>query len=50
VGRFVVQFDAEQEAVAAGQAVVLYAHDQPDRVLGGGWIESVGGRGNGAAR
>jgi tRNA-specific 2-thiouridylase len=50
MGRFVVEFEAPQEAVAAGQAVVLYAHDQADRVLGGGWIESVGGSGNGAAR
>jgi tRNA-uridine 2-sulfurtransferase len=41
-GRFEVTFDAPQEAVTAGQALVLYGDDEPDRVLGGGWIESVG--------
>jgi len=46
-GRFVVEFERPQEAVAAGQAVVLYGNDSTgrgtgaDRVLGGGWIESV---------
>lgn len=35
-GRFEVEFDTPQAAVAAGQAVVLY---DGDVVLGGGWIE-----------
>ncbi len=38
-GRFEVAFDAEQGAVAPGQALVLYATD--GRVVGGGWIESA---------
>ncbi len=38
-GRFEVEFDRPQTAVAAGQAVVLY---DGDVVLGGGWIERVG--------
>lgn len=37
-GTFEVRFDAPQSAVAPGQAVVLYGRDEPDRVLGGGWI------------
>lgn len=37
-GRFEITFDTPQEAVAPGQAVVLY--DGP-RVLGGGWIADV---------
>lgn len=37
-GRFEVIFDKPQEAVAPGQAVVLY---EGDAVLGGGWIESA---------
>jgi tRNA-specific 2-thiouridylase len=48
-GRFMVEFEQPQEAVAAGQAVVLYAHEEPDRVMGGGWIESVGSGGTGGA-
>ena len=35
---FEVTFDDPQEGVAPGQACVLYAADEPDRVLGGGWI------------
>ncbi|MFN7955274.1 MAG: tRNA 2-thiouridine(34) synthase MnmA [bacterium] len=35
--RLVLHFDEPQEAVAPGQALVLYSGDQ---VLGGGWIES----------
>jgi tRNA-specific 2-thiouridylase len=35
-GRFEVEFDEPQMAVAAGQAIVLY---EGDAVLGGGWIE-----------
>lgn len=40
-GRFAVEFDAAQEAVAPGQALVLYGMDETDVVLGGGWIEST---------
>jgi tRNA-specific 2-thiouridylase len=36
-GRFELRFETPQEAVAPGQALVLY---RGDRVLGGGWIES----------
>jgi len=38
---FEVAFDAPQEAVAPGQALVLYDADDSDLVLGGGWIASV---------
>jgi tRNA-uridine 2-sulfurtransferase len=34
----VVVFDAVEEGVSPGQACVLYAADQPSRVLGGGFI------------
>ncbi|MFZ4573285.1 MAG: tRNA 2-thiouridine(34) synthase MnmA [Phycisphaerales bacterium] len=37
-GRFLVRFSEPQQAVAAGQALVLY--DDAGAVLGGGWIES----------
>lgn len=40
-GRFSVHFEARQEAVAPGQAMVLYDAEMPEKVLGGGWIESV---------
>lgn len=40
-GRFEVVFDMAQDAIAPGQAVVLYGEDDPDVVLGGGWIEST---------
>ena len=40
---FEVAFDGEVEAVATGQAVVLYDAGDPDVVLGGGWIARVGG-------
>lgn len=43
LGRFEVAFDQAQEAVAPGQAVVLYRSDAPDVVIGGGWIESAPG-------
>ncbi len=33
-----VAFDAPEEGVSPGQACVLYAADDPDRVLGGGFI------------
>ena len=35
---FEVQFDTPQDAVAPGQACVLY-DETADQVLGGGWIE-----------
>ena len=38
-GRFEVIFDQPVEAVAPGQAAVVYDADSPDLVLGGGWIE-----------
>jgi tRNA-uridine 2-sulfurtransferase len=38
MGRFEVTFNEPQGAVAAGQAMVLYSADDPDHVLGGGWI------------
>jgi tRNA-specific 2-thiouridylase len=41
VGAFEVEFETPQEAVTPGQAIVIYASDN-DRVLGGGWIASVG--------
>ncbi len=50
LGRFEVQFDEAQVAIAPGQAIVLYDGDEPDWVVGGGWIESVGGRVDGASR
>lgn len=40
-GRFRVRFETPQAAVAPGQAVVLYAKENPDHVVGGGWITSV---------
>lgn len=40
-GRFEVVFDSPQDAVAPGQALVLYDRDDPDRVVAGGWIASV---------
>jgi len=39
-GAFRVRFDEPQRAVAPGQAIVLYDIDEPDVVLGGGWIRS----------
>lgn len=39
-GRFRIQFDSPQFAVAPGQALVVYDAQRPDIVLGGGWIES----------
>ena len=41
-GRFRVGFDADQHAVAPGQAMVVYDRDEPARVLGGGWIQEAG--------
>ena len=40
-GRFALVFDTPQRAVAPGQAAVIYAADDPDLVLGGGWLESA---------
>ncbi|GJQ30398.1 MAG: tRNA-specific 2-thiouridylase MnmA [Phycisphaerae bacterium] len=40
-GRFEVSFDQPQDAVAPGQALVLYDAVAPDAVVGGGWIESA---------
>jgi tRNA-specific 2-thiouridylase len=40
-GSFEVAFDEPQQAVAPGQAVVLYDAATPDVVLGGGWVDSV---------
>lgn len=39
--RFAIRFPEPQRAVAPGQALVLYDAADPDRVLAGGWIESV---------
>ncbi len=43
IGRFECRFDVPQQAVAPGQALVVYDADDPDRVLGGGWIHGVRG-------
>jgi len=40
-GRFEVEFDEPQAAVAPGQAIVVYDAEGGDIVLGGGWIERV---------
>jgi len=37
-GAFRVIFDEPQRAVAPGQAIVLYDADEPEVVLGGGWM------------
>ena len=39
VARFECVFDSAQEAVAPGQALVLY--DEGERVIGGGWIDGT---------
>jgi tRNA-specific 2-thiouridylase len=36
-----VALDTLEEGVAPGQACVLYAPEDPTRVLGGGFIESA---------
>jgi len=41
-GRFEVEFEEPQAAVAPGQAMVLYDRRTGDVVLGGGWIRSAG--------
>ena len=38
---FRVRFGSAQRAVTPGQAIVLYSADEPDLVLGGGWITKV---------
>jgi len=40
-GRFRVDFDQPQQAVAPGQAIVLYDAAEPDVVVGGGWISAT---------
>ncbi len=40
-GMFEVRFEEAQHAVAPGQAVVLYGREEPDVVLGGGWITAT---------
>ena len=40
-GSFEVAFEEAQEAVAPGQAVVLYDEAEPDVVIGGGWITAT---------
>lgn len=40
-GRFALEFEQPQRAIAPGQAAVLYDTKNPDLVLGGGWIESA---------
>jgi tRNA-uridine 2-sulfurtransferase len=40
-GLFEVRFREVQQAVAPGQAVVLYDASDPDAVIGGGWIRRV---------
>lgn len=40
-GQFQVRFDQPQAAVAPGQAIVLYSSDDPDWLIGGGWIAST---------
>ena len=39
--RIAVVLDTPEEGVAPGQACVLYAPEQPDRVLGGGFIDGT---------
>lgn len=41
IGRFEIEFESPQEAVAPGQAVVLYRRERAEVVLGGGWIGEV---------
>jgi tRNA-specific 2-thiouridylase len=40
-GRIAVALDTPEEGVAPGQACVLYAPEEPTRVLGGGFIETA---------
>ena len=40
-GAFEIEFDEPQRAVTPGQAAALYAADEPDLVLGGGWIAKL---------
>jgi len=40
-GALSATFDERQRAVAPGQAAVCYSADEPDRVLGGGWITTT---------
>lgn len=38
-GTFAIRFESPQRAVAPGQAMVLYDPENPDVLLGGGWIQ-----------
>jgi tRNA-specific 2-thiouridylase len=40
-GAFFVEFDEPQTAVAPGQAIVLFAEERPEVIVGGGWIGKV---------
>ncbi|WP_374533882.1 tRNA 2-thiouridine(34) synthase MnmA [Phenylobacterium sp.] len=40
-GQAAVELDMAEEGVAPGQACVLYAPEQPERVLGGGFIDGT---------
>jgi tRNA-uridine 2-sulfurtransferase len=40
-GRFAIEFETPQPAVAPGQALVLYDDEDPAWLLGGGWISNV---------
>lgn len=40
-GAFELEFDEPQRAVTPGQAAALYSADEPDLVLGGGWIAKL---------
>jgi len=39
--RLTIEFDEGVEGAAPGQAAVCYDDDEPDRVLGGGWITAT---------
>ncbi|MGP1345103.1 MAG: aminomethyltransferase beta-barrel domain-containing protein, partial [Phycisphaerales bacterium] len=39
--RFEIRFHTPQHGIAPGQALVVYDHNHPDRVIAGGWIEST---------
>ena len=40
-GRFALEFETPQRAIAPGQAAVLFDPQDTDLVLGGGWLESA---------
>ncbi len=39
-GAYEIRFETPQRAVAPGQAIVLYDAEEPDVVIGGGWIDT----------